>query len=142
VAKSFRCKLVTPAAALLDDKVTYASIPAYDGLMGIESSHAPMLVKLGMGELRLDMADDAKLGKGGSRSYAVSGGFMKIANDELTILAEQAAPAETISASEAEAELSKLSGTNAQTPAAAEALRQQRAFARVKVNLAKSGKGI
>jgi F-type H+-transporting ATPase subunit epsilon len=142
VAKSFRCKLVTPAAALLDDKVTYASVPVFDGLMGIQSSHAPMLVTLGMGELRLDMADDAKLGKGGSRSYALSGGTMKIAGDELTILAEQATPGESISASEAEAELSKLNSTSPGTPAGAEALRKQKAFARVKLTMAKSGKGI
>jgi len=144
VAKSFRCKLVTPTAALLDDKVTYASVPAWDGLMGIQSGHAPMLLKMGLGELRLDMADDAKLGKGGQRSYVVDGGFIKIAGDELTILAEQAVAAETLSTADAEAELKKLmeSKPKDSSSAARDALDRQVALARKKVEISRSGKGI
>lgn len=141
---SFRCKLVTPAAALIDDKVTYAQVPAHDGLMGVAYGHAPMLVKLGMGELRLDMADDAKLGKGGSRSFLLDGGFMKIADNELTILAEGAYAAEGLSASEAEAEVSKLASAKPKDASreAAEALQRQRELARRKLAMARGAKAI
>jgi F-type H+-transporting ATPase subunit epsilon len=144
LAKSFRCKLVTPSAALLDDTVRYASIPAHDGLMGIEAGHAAMLVKLGVGELRLEMADDAKLGKGGTRSYAMNGGTLKVANDEVIILAEHAVPAEEINAADAEAELRKLADVakGLTKPAAIEDNRQQQTFVKKKLALARGGKSI
>lgn len=144
MAKPFRCKLVTPSAALVDDKVVYASIPAYDGLMGVQSGHAPTLTKLGMGELRIDLADDAKIGKGGSRSYLLDGGFVKIADDELTILAESAIPSETISLSDAEAELKAAAEAKPKdsSPATSAALAHRRTLARMKVAIAKSNKSI
>lgn len=141
---SFRCKLVTPTAALMDDKVTYASVPAFDGLMGIQSGHSPMLIKLGLGELRVDIADDAKIGKGGSRSYLLDGGFMKIAANELTILAEKAIPAEELSAGDAETELRTLTDSKPKdgTTTAAAELAHAKDVARLKLRLAKGGKGI
>jgi F-type H+-transporting ATPase subunit epsilon len=102
--KSFRCKLVTPTAALVDDQVKYASVPAWDGMMGVLPGRAPILAKLGTGELRLDFADSDK-GEGGTRSFLVEDGFLKMAGDELTILAELAIPAESLTLAEAEAEL-------------------------------------
>ncbi len=83
MAKSIHCKLVTPAAALLDDQVVYARVPLHDGLMGFQPGRAPILAKLGIGELRLDTAK-------GSRSFLVEDGFIKMAENELTILAERA----------------------------------------------------
>lgn len=144
MAKSFRCKLVTPSAALLDDMVRYASIPAHDGLMGIEGDHAPMLVKLGLGELRLDMADDAKLGKGGSRSFVMNGGTLKVANNEVIILAEQAVPVEEINAADTESELRKITDNLKVTTKIElmEAARNQQAFAQKKLALARGGRGI
>ncbi|HYE60513.1 MAG TPA: F0F1 ATP synthase subunit epsilon [Phycisphaerales bacterium] len=102
--KSFRCKLVTPTAALVDDQVKYVSIPAWDGLMGILPGRAPILARLGLGELRIDFADSDK-GQGGSRAFLVEDGFVKMAGDELTILAERAVPAENLTMADAEAEL-------------------------------------
>lgn len=102
--KSFRCRLVTPTAALVDDELTYASIPAWDGLLGVAPGRAPLLSRLGLGELRLDFADSDKA-KGGSRTFVVDGGFMRMVNDQLTILAERAVAAETISAGDVEAEI-------------------------------------
>ncbi len=144
MAKSFRCKLVTPTAALLDDRVAYANIPAYDGLMGVLAGHAPTLVKLGQGELRLDMADDAKLGKGGSRSFLVDGGFMKVTADEVTILAEAAFAAESLNAADADAEVKALADAKPRdnSVAAVETLNRQRSLARQKASMARGAKGI
>lgn len=101
--KSFRCKVVTPAAALVDDAMVYASVPAWDGLMGVLPDRAPLLTRLGIGELRLDYAD-AKA-EGGRRSFLVEGGFAKMADNQLTILAERAVPAEQLTAQMADEEL-------------------------------------
>ncbi len=102
--KTFRCKLVTPAASLVNDEVTYASIPAWDGLMGVLPGRAPILARLGMGELKLAFPTTEK-GAGGERSYFVDGGFIRMAADELMVLAENATPAEKLTVEAAEAEL-------------------------------------
>ena len=85
--KSFRCRLVTPAAMVLDEAVTYASVPAWDGLFGVLPGRAPIVAKLGLGELRLEYADKggAAGGRGGERSFLVEDGFVQMVNDKLTI---------------------------------------------------------
>ena len=95
----FRCTLVTPEQQLFDEQVVYASIPAHDGLMGIEHSRAPLLVKLGHGPLRLD------LGSGGSQLYFVGGGFAQMKDNLLTLVTDEALAAEQIDHDEAVAAL-------------------------------------
>lgn len=104
--KSFRCRLITPEAQVLDGPVTSAVIPCWDGQMGILHSRAPIVTRLGIGELRLDFPDTAQQ-RGGSRSYLVEGGFAHMLSNNLTILAERATPAESISESAAQADLTK-----------------------------------
>lgn len=35
MAKTFHCKLITPMAKVLDEEVVYASVPAWDGMLGV-----------------------------------------------------------------------------------------------------------
>ncbi|MBY0112846.1 MAG: F0F1 ATP synthase subunit epsilon [Phycisphaerales bacterium] len=108
MAKTFRVKLVTPAASLLDDSVESATVPLWDGLMGFMPGRAPILGKLGCGELQLTFGTDAKTkAEGGSTSYFVDGGVVRMAEGQLTILAERAAPVRELVASDAEAQLAK-----------------------------------
>lgn len=145
--KTIQCRLITPTAKVLDEAVTYVSLPAWDGLLGIMPGRGAMVAKLGVGELRLDFADSDK-GKGGSRSFLVEEGFAQIVESRLTILAGKATPVESLVASEAEAELKTVL---AKSPAGADAtaraldagrLRTAQAVARAKVRLAQSSKGI
>lgn len=101
MAKNFRCKIITPEAAVLDDEVKYAMLPLWDGLAGFEAGHAPAVAKLGVGELRLDFDDQ---GKTASRYFFVTAGFCRFEDDELTILAHAVA-AEQLSDEDALAEL-------------------------------------
>jgi F-type H+-transporting ATPase subunit epsilon len=87
VAKTFRCRLITPAAQVLDDQVTYASVPAWDGLFGVLPGRAPIVAKLGKGTLRLDYPSGAP---GASKWFKVEDGFVQMVNDKLTILATKA----------------------------------------------------
>lgn len=139
--KTFRCKLVTPSASLIDEAVSYASVPAWDGLIGFLPGRAPILAKLGCGELQLRVADSDK-GAGGERSFAVDGGVVQMQNDTLTILAEYAAAAEQINATDAESELKaamskSVSVEGPARAAAQERLNRDRDRARVKVRIAK-----
>ena len=46
---AFQCVIVTPEQQALDESVTQAILPAHDGLIGILTDRAPLLVKLGLG---------------------------------------------------------------------------------------------
>ena len=56
-------------------------VPAYDGLMGILHGHAPMMTLLGEGDVTV---------KDGSQVHriAVSGGFLQVVDNEVSVLAE------------------------------------------------------
>ncbi|MEL6497391.1 MAG: F0F1 ATP synthase subunit epsilon [Planctomycetota bacterium] len=99
-----RCKLITPEAAVLDDDVNYASVPAWDGLMGIQHGGAPLVAELGMGELRFDFPDSNN-SRGGSHSYFIEDGFLRFAENELTLLASSAIPVEKLNETDLSAEL-------------------------------------
>ena len=146
-AKSFRCRLITPVAQVLDEQVTSAIIPAWDGLFGVLPNRAPIVAKLGLGELTLDFADGGK-GRGGRRSFLVEDGFVQMVNNKLTILAAKAIPAESLTVADAQAELRE---AEARTPDAsknakveADRISADKARARMKVHLAQKsgGKGI
>lgn len=98
------CRLVTPDAELLNEQVTYASVPAWDGLIGFQHGGASLVSRLGLGKLRLDFPADAG---SGSREYLIDGGFLEMGNNELVILAERAIAAEEIIESEARAQLAE-----------------------------------
>ena len=101
MATTFRCNIVTPTESVLDDEITYASIPAWDGQLGVMTGQSPLLTKLGYGSLRLDFPE------GGSRWFLLDGGFAQVQDGELTLITDQAKPAETLSIEEAEAELAE-----------------------------------
>jgi len=96
---SIRCSIVTPAAAVLDEEVRYVSFPAWDGQQGVAAGMSPLLTKLGIGPLRVDMTG------GGSRWFFVDGGFAQVQDNVLTILTEHATPADELSATDAQSEL-------------------------------------
>ncbi len=143
---SFRCRLVTPAAALVDDQLSYASVPAWDGLFGVQPGHAPLLARLGTGALRLDYADSSK-GQGGSRVFVIDGGFVRMANNQLTILAESAVAAESLTVGEAEAALKAaealaVGGEGAARTVALEKKQRAVRAAQAKVSVARAKGGI
>jgi len=77
---AFKCVVVTPEQQLLDESLTQAIIPAYDGLLGILTDRASLLAKLGKGPLRLDLAS------GQRRTYEITGGIAQMKDNRLTIL--------------------------------------------------------
>ena len=82
----------------MDESVHQVILPAYDGLVGILTDRAPLLVKLGTGPLRVDRA-------GGDRSYFfIDGGVAQMKDNKLTIITDQATPAAEIDAEAARAE--------------------------------------
>lgn len=103
MAKTFHCSIVTPVAEIFEGELVYASIPAWDGQMGMLPGESPMLTRLGVGSLRLDFPPP----DGGSRWFLIDGGFAQVQGDSLTLLTEAAFPAETLSLQEGQAELAE-----------------------------------
>ena len=102
---TFRCRVVTPAESLIDEPVEYANVPMWDGLMGFQHGRAPLVGELGLGELTLTFP--ASTHASSKRVFFVQGGFAQMNEGELIILAEHAESAETITESEAQAELAE-----------------------------------
>ncbi|VAX38926.1 hypothetical protein MNBD_PLANCTO03-707 [hydrothermal vent metagenome] len=139
--KTFHCSVVTPTEKLIEGEMTYASVPAWDGLFGVLPSRAPLLARLGLGELQLhNAAVDGS--PGGEQSFLIDGGFVKMADNNLTILAERAIPADQLTLTDAEAELAEAEArtvpADAQNLAAQQTkIRQDVARAQLKVRMAK-----
>ena len=75
--------VISPEATLYEGRASQVIAPAWDGLLGVLPDHAPMIVLLGAGELRIDGAE-------GTQRFDVAGGFMQVAENHVTILSESA----------------------------------------------------
>jgi len=144
VANLITCRLVTPTQELLNEEVVYASVPLHDGLMGCQHGTSPLVAQLGLGKLRLDFPSNAG---SGSREYFIDGGFLKMADNELIILAERAVAAEEIIESEAKAELAEANARVIPDDAANKMdavakLSAERQAAALKVSMAKNSKAV
>ena len=84
MAAPFDCTVVTPQQQLLDEHVSYASLPAWDGQVGVMDRRSPLLVQLGDGRRRLTLAD------GSRRDYFGGGGCAQMTDGALTIRPDEA----------------------------------------------------
>ena len=106
--------------------------PPHDGLLGILTDRAPLLVKIGTGPLRLDLA-------GGSKQFFfVDGGVAQMKDNKLTILSTDAAPSSAINAETARAEYAE---AEARRPTDAKTAKdRQHQMARARAKQAVAGK--
>lgn len=157
MAKSFRCKVITPESQLLSEPVTSVTLPLWDGLAGVLPNRAPMVAKLGMGELKIEFAPQAstKPGGGGARSFYIEDGFVQMtagatsgtdeaaAGGVLTILTTKAVPVEKLTEAEVKAELQAAEARVAPAgdKAAVETVRKDRERARRKLALVQTSRG-
>ena len=82
-------EVVTAERELYNGEANIIDAPGIDGEMGILPEHAAMLSLLGAGPLRI------KLG-GAEDILFVSGGFLEVSNDRVTVLADTAEHADEI----------------------------------------------
>lgn len=91
--------VVTPEATVVDVKTSFVALPFYDGEIGIAANHAPLIGRLGYGELRFDE-------RGKTARYFIDGGFVQIADNIVSVMADRAIPAHQLKADEARERLS------------------------------------
>jgi F-type H+-transporting ATPase subunit epsilon len=80
---SFHCSVITPERAVLEAEATFVAFPAHDGEVGILRDRAPLLYRMGIGELRVETPE-------GNHVLFVAGGFAQMVDNRLTLLTEQA----------------------------------------------------
>lgn len=133
---TIKIAVVTAERQILEDDVDMVIAPGIEGQLGILPRHAPLLTALQPGELRLK--------KGGTETaLAVTGGFLEVRPDQVTVLADAAERAESIDLARAEEAMKRAQEHLAQRGAdldlerAVAALR--RATVRVKVARRRTG---
>jgi F-type H+-transporting ATPase subunit epsilon len=95
---AFQCTMVTPEQQEMDQPAAQVILPAHDGLVGILTDRAPLLVKLGLGPLRVDLTNGQK------KFFLIEGGVAQMKDNKLTILTNIAIPASELDAESARAE--------------------------------------
>jgi F-type H+-transporting ATPase subunit epsilon len=92
---AIRLDIVTAEQMVFSEDVDIVVAPGIDGEMAILPHHAPLMTMLQPGELRVR--------KGGEETYmAITGGFLEVRPDRVTVLADAAERAEDIDAARAE----------------------------------------
>lgn len=83
MANSFKLELVTPLSKILSEEVNFVMLRTTEGDMGILPNHSPFVAGLATGEMKVRNTGQEKF-------YYVSGGFVEISDNVVTILADEA----------------------------------------------------
>lgn len=112
-AQTLQLVLVTPEKTLLDEPVAALRFPLFDGQIGIRPGRAPMVGRLGYGELKITTTG------GTEKEYYIDGGFVQVKGSVVSILTNRAIPSEEILADAARQLLEQANARIATTDVAA-----------------------
>lgn len=129
--KKVRCIVVTPERTVLDTTADFVAFPAFDGEVGVMPGRAPLVARLGAGELRMTTG-------GTSQRYSIDGGFAQVVKNVVTILTPRARAVTDLDADVLAQQLAEL---NAEVPTTDEAFaaKEQR-MTRVRSQIRIAGK--
>jgi F-type H+-transporting ATPase subunit epsilon len=96
VANQLRVELVAVEAKVWTGEAEMVVARTTEGELGVQSGHAPLL-----GQLAEPSQVRIKLAGGEQLTYDVSGGFLSVTTDGVTVLAEDATPATSAATSAA-----------------------------------------
>lgn len=83
MAQTFNLKVVAPDGQVLNKDVEFVVVPGEGGELGILPNHAPLIASLTIGVIRYTV--EGKVNK-----IAISGGFIEVAANKVTVLANTA----------------------------------------------------
>lgn len=92
---TIRCEIVSQDRLVFEDNVDMVVAPGSEGELGILPHHAPLLTTLKHGVLKVRR-------QGQEQIFAISGGFMEVRPDIVTVLADAAEHADEIDLARAE----------------------------------------
>ncbi len=124
-----RCDVVSVERTVFSDDVDMVLAPGIEGQLGILPHHAPLMTALAPGELIIRRAGQEDL------HMAVSGGFMEVRPDRVTILADAAERADEIDLERAEAARQRAEQRLRERPPGVDIARAETALRRSHVRL-------
>jgi len=95
------CVIVTPEKKVLQEPVDAVIVPLFDGELGIFPQHAPLIGRLGAGELRVRQGDDVK-------RFYVDGGIVEVFGKTVSIITTRAMKGSEIALDAVHGELAAL----------------------------------
>jgi F-type H+-transporting ATPase subunit epsilon len=107
--RRLRLVVVTPEATLLDESADFVALPLYDGEIGIAPLHAPLIGRLGYGEMR-------QVAGGQTRHFYVDGGFVQVVDNVVSVLTNRALSAKALDRAVAAEQLAAARNRKAHSP--------------------------
>ena len=92
--------VVTPEQTVLETTADFVALPLYDGEIGIAPGRAPLIGRLGFGEMRIKQG-------GSTTTYYVDGGFVQVVDNVVSVMTSRAFLASAINVSAAEKQLAE-----------------------------------
>jgi F-type H+-transporting ATPase subunit epsilon len=87
---SFQAQILTPEGTLFDDDVKGVQMPGAEGSFEVKTLHADIISTLEVGHILVRKAS------GEEQHFSVSGGFVEVHDNKLTLLAEASEPVDAI----------------------------------------------
>lgn len=82
---TFHAQILTPEGTPYEGEVTGVQMPGSQGSFEVKANHAPIVSTLDEGVVLV------RKSVGGNTNYRISGGFVEVSNNKLTLLAESVA---------------------------------------------------
>lgn len=95
MATTYQAQLLTPEGSRFDGQVKSVRVPGSNGDFQMLHNHAPIVSSLSIGKISIRQEGEKVL------NFAVSGGFVEMSDNQLTILAEKAEKSTEIDRDEA-----------------------------------------
>ena len=99
--KEFRLIVLTQEKAVIDRQVVSVTAPGSEGYLGIWKDHAPLVTALQPGKLSVKPDATHEI------DYAISGGYLEVSGNRVTILADSLEEIESIDLDRAHAALKR-----------------------------------
>jgi F-type H+-transporting ATPase subunit epsilon len=78
---TFTAQILTPEGSLFEGEVSGVQMPGVMGSFEVKANHAPIVSSLEKGNVLVRKTD-------GDVNYTISGGFVEVAKNKLTLIAE------------------------------------------------------
>jgi F-type H+-transporting ATPase subunit epsilon len=103
------CIVVTPERTVCEAYSEFVALTLYDGEIGIAPGRAPMIGRLGAGEMRIHE-------EGRIERYYIEGGFVEVVGGTIAVLTDRAIPAGELDEEVLREQLSSAIASRATTP--------------------------
>lgn len=130
MSNSLHCSVITPEQQVYEGDVESVVIPAHDGEIGILDKRAPLLCRLGAGEMRVRIGTT-------QQSWFINAGFAQVVENRVIVLTQQAIPREKLDRTQAAAALTAAQALKVTDDISARRKQQAETAARAQIRLAR-----